>query len=177
MLFNCHSHFSSLQNVSIINESDSKVEESDFYSVGIHPWQSAQYEDNFLLIREKAKNKKCLAIGEIGLDKLKGPVISIQLKSFEEQIKLSEEIGLPVILHCVKAWNEIQEVKKKLQPKQPWIYHGFNKVGILESVLNSEVIVSLGASILSNELLQSSVKKIPNDQLLIETDDASIDIL
>ena len=63
-------------------------------------------------LSEKLNATGCIALGEIGLDKLKGPSMEVQLAVFKEQIALSEKLELPVIIHCVRAWNELVLVKK-----------------------------------------------------------------
>ena len=176
MLYNSHSHFYDINHCTIVNKSDDNVSLDSYFSIGIHPWNANKIEDNFFTVEHLAMNKKCLAIGEIGLDKLKGPDISIQKKVFESQVLLSEKLKLPVILHCVKSWNEISMIKQKLKPIQTWVYHGFNKVGILDEVIKTGLMISIGASILSNLKLQNALEKIPNNRLLLETDDANIDI-
>jgi TatD DNase family protein len=176
MLFDCHSHFNSLNHVTILNISGVNDAYVKCFSVGIHPWESSKIEDNFLSIEHLAKGEKCIAIGEIGLDKVRGPDILIQKNVFEKQIEISEKLKLPVIIHCVKAWNELKVLKQKLNPIQVWIYHGFNKIGILEEVLESGLMISIGSSILSNVKLQMHLELIPNDKLLLETDDSQIDI-
>ena len=176
MLYNSHSHFYDLNHCTIVNKSDDNVYIDSYFSIGIHPWNANKIEDNFFTVEHLAMNKKCLAIGEIGLDKLKGPDISIQKKVFESQVLLSEKLKLPVILHCVKSWNEISMIKQKLKPIQTWVYHGFNKVGILDEVIKTGLMISIGASIFTNLQLQNLLEKIPNNRLLLETDDANIDI-
>lgn len=176
MLYNSHSHFYDLNHCTIVNKSDDNVYIDSYFSIGIHPWNANKIEDNFFTVEHLAMNKKCLAIGEIGLDKLQGPDISIQKRAFESQVLLSEKLKLPVILHCVKSWNEISMIKQKLNPIQTWVYHGFNKVGILNDVLKNGLMISIGASIFTNLQLQNLLEKIPNNRLLLETDDANIDI-
>ena len=176
MLIDIHSHIRDDNYLTIVNKSDSNVLESDCFSFGIHPWNASEIEDNFLNFENEITSKKCLAIGEIGLDKLKGPSIEIQKKTFLKQIEISEKYELPIIIHCVKSWNEIFEIKKSLNPKQTWIFHGFNKVGILNEVLKSDVYISIGSSILTNIKLQEIVNLIPNNRLFLETDDSNLDI-
>ena len=176
MLIDIHSHKRNDNYLTIINKSDSNVLEIDSFSFGIHPWNASKIEDNFLNFENEISSKKCLAIGEIGLDKLKGPSIDIQRKEFLKQIEISEKHEFPIILHCVKSWNEILEIKKFIKPKQPWILHGFNKVGIVNEVLKNNVYISIGSSILTNFKLQDVLSLIPNDRLFLETDDSNLDI-
>lgn len=174
-LFDSHSHFKREKSNAIVNV-DLQPIETEYFSLGIHPYHANLIEDNFLKIEQNTSKKNCLAIGEIGLDKLKGPDFEIQKEVFTKQILIAERMELPVILHCVKSWNEILEIKHQIQPKQTWIFHGFNKVGILRSVLKEGVMISIGASILTNKKLQEALLTIPNECLLLETDDALIDI-
>lgn len=176
MLIDIHSHKRNVNYLTIVNKSDSNVTESDCFSFGIHPWNTSEIEDNFLNFEKEISLIKCLAIGEIGLDKLNGPKIDVQKKVFLKQIEISEKYELPIILHCVKSWNEISEIRKLLNPIQSWIYHGFNKAGIINEVLKSDIYVSIGSSIFTNIKLQEIVNLIPNDKLFLETDDSNLDI-
>jgi TatD DNase family protein len=176
MLFNIHSHFSSKKSNVIFNKSEDNTDEYNYFSSGIHPWHATENEKLISSISIDAVNKKCLAIGEIGLDKLNGSKFEIQKSVFLKQIQISEEMNLPVILHCVKAWNDLEIIKKEVKPKQTWIYHGFNKSNILKNVLENGIMISIGASIFSNIKLQEIINKIPNSSLFLETDDSKIDI-
>ena len=176
MLIDIHSHKRNVNYLTIVNKSDSNVTESDCFSFGIHPWNTSEIEDNFLNFEKEISLIKCLAIGEIGLDKLNGPKIDVQKKVFLKQIEISEKYELPIILHCVKSWNEISEIRKLLNPIQSWIYHGFNKAGIINEVLKSDIYVSIGSSIFTNIKLQEIVNLIPNERLFLETDVSNLDI-
>jgi TatD DNase family protein len=70
----------------------------------------------------------------------------------------------------VKAWNEILAIKKELKPNQPWIYHGFRKSNLVESVLDSGCFVSIGTAIIYDQKLQQAIQNIPLGKLFIETD-------
>ena len=63
-----------------------------------------------------------------------------------------------------------------MNPIQSWIYHGFNKAGIINEVLKSDIYVSIGSSIFTNIKLQEIVNLIPNERLFLETDDSNLDI-
>jgi TatD DNase family protein len=153
------------------------IRDAGFFSVGIHPWDADAFNEYKLnLIKELAIHSRCVAIGEIGLDKLKGPSMEIQIQTFRKQVQLAEEISLPVIIHCVKAWNELREIRRQIQPKSPWIYHGFSKASILNEVLIEGMIVSFGKDILNNSKLHSAIIDLPMSKMLFETDDSAIGI-
>lgn len=138
-----------------------------YFSSGIHPMHAVEAELNTEIFR----NPRCLAVGECGLDKHIDVPLPDQLEIFEKQIAFSEAVKLPLILHCVKAWNETEQTRKKLKPKQTWIFHGFRKTNLLENVLRSNVMVSIGTAILYDLKLQEIISSIPDDMLFLETDD------
>lgn len=175
MLINVHTHFSTGRSIEVVSRTFGDILKNN-YSFGVHPWNSETYLEKVHSMIDLIADKRCLAIGEIGLDKLKGPDIEIQKKVFIQQLKIAEENKLPVILHCVKAWNELKKIKKDIQPKQPWIFHGFAKTSILNEVLDEKIMISLGVAILNNSKLQQTLLNIPIDQLFLETDDAQVSI-
>ncbi len=120
------------------------------------------------------QNPYCLTIGECGLDKLIPIPLPDQLDCFEMQIRLSEQYELPLILHCVKAWNEVIQVRRKMNPKQTWIFHGFRKTTLLESVLTEGLMVSIGTAVLHDQKLQEVIPQIPGDRLFLETDSDAV---
>lgn len=176
MLFDVHSHHFTTKNDVIFNSSGFGTIENGFFSVGIHPWEAENFNVYSSTIERMINSSNCLAVGEIGLDKLKGPAISIQTEVFKSQVKLAEQVGLPVIIHCVKAWNELKMIRIEMKVKQPWIFHGFSKSSILEDVLSSGLMISIGVAVLHQSKLQNAITKIPMERLFLETDDAAIDI-
>lgn len=172
MYINIHTHFSTGRHIELVNRTFTDVL-TDYYSFGIHPWEIDKWVTKQDEIEFFASNPACLAIGEIGIDKLKGPEIQLQIELFTYQIGISEKLKMPVILHCVRSWNELLTLKNELKPQQAWIYHGFNKASILPSVLDANVYISIGASILTNKKLQKALETIPLDRLFLETDDST----
>jgi len=172
MQFNIHTHVSSGQATEIVNSTGNQVE-FQLFSVGIHPWDSENSTLKIGGLSEKLNSKRCIALGEIGLDKLKGPSMEIQLSVFKEQIALSEELELPVIIHCVRAWNELKQVKKALNPKQIWIFHGFTKTRLYKEVLENGFYISIGTAVFTDEKVQEILLAIPNERLFLETDNSN----
>jgi len=148
------------------------------FSIGLHPWFLSQFNfENDLRILENSI-KTSIAIGECGLDKVCSIDWDLQKKSFVNQIILSEKYHKPLIIHCVKAFNEIMKFKDDFQPEMPWIMHGFNKKTILlEQLIEKEFYISLGEKVLQNENWVTNVYKIiPIEKLFFETDDNEIAI-
>lgn len=141
-------------------------EEKMLFSYGIHPKNVLEndFREDILL------HPDCVAVGEAGLDKLIDVPMEAQIAAFEMQVLLSEKHRLPLILHCVKAWNEVVQVRRKLRPEQRWIFHGFRKTALLESVLAEGLMVSIGTAVLYDRKLQQTVAEIPDNRLFLETD-------
>lgn len=175
MFINIHTHFNTGRQIEVVSRTFEDVL-PDYFSFGIHPWEIDKWESKLDLFTPFLSKKGCLAVGEIGLDKLKGPDINKQIAVFKRQIEFSEEFNLPVILHCVKAWNELKSLKRELKPEQPWIFHGFTKSTLTEEVLNEGIYISIGNAILTSPTLQSALKNIPLNRLFLETDDAECSI-
>lgn len=166
MLYNFHTHFRKKEGTEIFNLGDEIKMTETYFSIGIHPKDSEKEDFNELLLDQE----NCLAVGEIGLDKLISVPLEQQLKIFKNQISLSEKHELPVIIHCVKAWNELLATKKELKPKQKWIFHGFSKTSLIDEVLKNDLFIGIGTRILFDEKLQECLLKIPLDKILLETD-------
>ena len=98
-----------------------------YASIGLHPWflsQSSFMEDKASLVEALAR-KEFIAIGEAGLDKLCDTDWDLQVDAFLFQAELSARLDMPLIIHCVKAHNEIMQLKRRLNPANSWIIHGF----------------------------------------------------
>ncbi|WP_430814395.1 TatD family hydrolase [Carboxylicivirga sp. RSCT41] len=164
--------------ISIENIDASGIQEhfnpSHLVSAGIHPWHiDDSYKAQLEKIKELTRDKNTIAIGECGLDKLRGPKLSIQQEVFLAQIDLSEEQGLPLIIHCVKAYTEIIKLRKDVQPSQAWIFHGFNaSKETMEQALKYDFHFSFGQSLFNPGSKASTILPfIPNNRLFLETDD------
>lgn len=147
--------------------------EIPFYSIGIHPWHcdGARLVQDLIFIESKLKLNSCLAIGECGLDKRIDHPLSLQLEVFEKQLALAETHRKPVIIHCVAAFQELIEVKNRLQITVPMIVHGFSKnEQIANQLLANGFYISFGKYLLKDPQLELVFKTIPNDQFFLETD-------
>ena len=175
-MFNFHTHIK--QNNAIVNidsVDDFIYDENCFYSLGNHPWNEKMSMNK--LKKAIKNNKNIVALGECGLDKLKSEYFfDKQIEVLQEQINLSEQIKMPIILHVVKAFNEIIKLKKERQPIQKWVIHGFRNYKHSEDLLQNGFYLSFGEHLLKNEALQQSFIGIDLDRIFIETDDSNADI-
>lgn len=142
------------------------------FSCGVHPWYSENATPQLNFLEEIAGDNRIIFIGEAGYDKLKGPKMAIQTCVFERQIELSERLHKPLVIHCVKAWDELLASYNKYQPKQPWIIHGYRgKPELTRRLLKFGFLFSIG-----DKFNKDSVKDIPLDRIFCETDVSDIDI-
>ncbi|HWR93598.1 MAG TPA: TatD family hydrolase [Flavobacterium sp.] len=144
-----------------------------FYSIGIHPWKIDEniVEAELLIVEDKLKNNKCLALGECGLDKRIETNLDLQTQVFEKQLLLAEKYKKPVVIHCVAAFQEVIAIKKKMKISVPMIIHGFSKNSqIANQLTENGFYVSFGKYLLRNPELEFVFKNIPNNQFFLETD-------
>lgn len=144
-----------------------------YYSSGIHPWDVdstvLSINDIYNLVE---KEKRIVAIGEVGLDKLSVSSYTRQQEIFEEHIKLGKEANLPLIIHCVKAWDDLIALYKKYKPAKPWIIHGFRG-----NAQQAEQLAKIGFLFSVGEFYnEESVKVLFPDYLFLETDESPLDI-
>ncbi|WP_395047616.1 TatD family hydrolase [Flavobacterium sp.] len=173
---NLHTHkFSDNSNVlEIVNQYPQEFDVNIlFYSIGIHPWyiNESRVEADLQIIEEKLQLQNCLALGECGLDKRIEISMKIQTQVFEKQLRLAIKYKKPVILHCVSAYEEIIEIKKRLQVDIPMIIHGFSKnEQVAKSLLDNGFYLSFGKYLLRNPELELVFSSVPNDKFFLETD-------
>ncbi|HRX16802.1 MAG TPA: TatD family hydrolase [Spirochaetota bacterium] len=94
-------------------------------ALGIHPWYT---NNDYMLYLDKLSlyMSDLHAIGETGLDKLRGN-FTLQKASFIEHIRLADHLGLTLVVHCVKAFDELYAIISKEKPKTSILIHGYNK--------------------------------------------------
>ena len=168
--------------IQIVNlDLKSPCPEQGYYSYGIHPWAldkaDFQIEEALSLLEARLQSPNVLALGEAGLDKFHAD-FEQQIRLFERQIVLSENMKKPMILHDVKSHNEIVALRKKHRAKQPWIVHGFNGTAQDAAQLTRQgIFLSVGESLLHpDRKIYNSLKTIDIDYIFFETDMAEIGI-
>lgn len=147
-------------------------------SVGIHPWYIRDDGTTQLVtLRDMLQtNPAILAIGECGLDKVTEIDWQTQELVFAAQLQLANEFAKPVIVHCVRAYQEVLQQVKAAKSTIPIIMHGFNKSKELaEQLLLQDFYLSLGADILKGRQ-DPLIRRIPLDRLFLETDNSTIPI-
>lgn len=181
--FNLHSHYSAkkVNETAIcsftVADASEINDDIEFFSIGLHPWfiNSSTLETDLETIANLAKKPNCVAIGECGLDRLKGPDLEIQANVFARQLEIANFAGKPVVIHCVRAFPELLAVKKEFKTTTPWIIHGFSgKPATAQQLLQHDIYISFGVRMLESDQLKKTVKAIPIDRLFLETDESEL---
>jgi TatD DNase family protein len=149
------------------------------YTFGIHPWflNEDNYKRLIASVRNLANHSDIIAIGEAGFDRLRGPAIELQREAFEEQVAISEETRKPVIIHCVRAWDELLSFQKKLKPKMPWLVHGFRgNFELAGQLLSKGMYLSFWFDFILRSESRDLLRRLPVDKIFLETDGAEVDI-
>jgi TatD DNase family protein len=154
--------------------------QSGFYTLGLHPWfidrQDCQVALEKIIAVQDDPNM--LGIGESGLDKAIDIDLAVQLEVFNSQIALAEKFHKPLIIHCVRAYNELLQCKKHSHNAVPWIIHGFTgKPELARQLVRQGFYLSFGQALLhGNANLCKVLSETPLEKLFLETDAAEISI-
>lgn len=181
MFINIHSHYPAVQNEFVIQSlyaQYQRVIAAGNYSVGWHPWYitSITAADELLLLQQYASAKNVLAIGECGLDKVCTTDFALQQQLFTAQIILANQLQKPLIIHCVRAYEEVHQLLQQQHNSVPVIFHGFNKNGALaQQLISKGYYLSFGKAVLQ-PAMQEVLHALPPDKIFFETDDSDSSI-
>lgn len=158
-----------------INESLKIAEQNEniYLEIGYHPSEANIINDEDLKELEiiAKKNKKVIAIGEIGLDyHWEKDNKDRQKELFKKQINIAKKLKLPIVIHSRDAFQDTYDILKEVNYKG--VIHCFS--GNIE---NANMYLSLGYYLgiggvltFKNTNLKETIKKIPLDRILLETD-------
>jgi len=149
------------------------------FTAGIHPWHLNDNNREKLLdyVRNIAGNPGLIAFGEAGFDKLRGPSAEIQRSVFAEQVKIADEHGKPLVIHCVRSWDELLASHKNLKPKTPWMVHGFRgKKELALQLIKRGMYLSFWFDFVLRPESSDLIRFLPKERIFLETDGADADI-
>lgn len=144
------------------------------YSIGIHPWNTIANpsSEKWEMFETLAKLPCVVAIGECGIDKLRGGSLFQQILIMKRQIDISEKLNKPLVIHDVKAHDIIAAYRKKSKTTQNWVIHGFRaKPSVAKMLTDLGIYLSFG-----EKFNPDSLKSAPKDKILAETDESPLPI-
>ena len=168
-----------VDNIMVHEDRRPVISEGVAFTVGAHPWFLTPDNRSTMMdrVREFSVHPGVIAIGETGFDRLKGASPDIQKEVFIEHSEIAESLGMPLIIHCVRAYDEILGMKKSLRPRVPWLLHGFRgKPELVRQLISKGIYLSAWVEWAIRPVSANSLKEIPSDLFFLETDGFDIGI-
>lgn len=171
VITNFHSHDTSAQEALIsVDIDDFKPQYGKVYSVGLHPWHIGDdWQQKIEKLKEAAQHQLVVAIGETGLDSLKGPSLEVQEQVMQAHINIASASGKPLIIHCVRTSQQVLKLWRDNPEAHnvAWVIHGFRgNENVARQLLDAGFYLSYGSKHNAEALAIT-----PIDHLLVETDD------
>ena len=173
----CHTHSAAPQPRAVVCVSPAGFDPmpGQLYSVGIHPWDPGEAtEENFSRLEAAATLPQVVAVGEAGIDSLRGGPMFRQMLAFRRQIEISEKACKPLVIHDVRAHDTVAGLRRDYSPRQPWIIHGFRgKPSVVRMMTgaSADIYFSFG-----EKFNPDTLRTVPPERVLAETDCSALSI-
>lgn len=143
--------------------------------LGIHPSEVKDWDDSFVdKIKEYSKNKKIVAIGEIGLDYYwDKSFIDLQKEVFIKQIKLANELNLPIDIHDREAHKDTFDIIQEHNKGSVVIMHCFSgSTEFAKECVKAGYYLGLGGVVTfkNAKKMKEVAIEIPLERIILETD-------
>ena len=148
----------------------------DFFyaAVGVHPYDAETVDGDMIQkLSALAKNKKVVAIGDTGLDyHYEGFDKGVQKRAFVMQAALADSLNMPVIIHNRESTEDIINILKESKPKNAIIHCYSGSIESAKIFLGMGYYISFSGTVTfkNAKKLKETLKYMPDDRLLIETD-------
>ena len=143
--------------------------------LGVHPSEVRDWTDNLIdKIKTYSQNKKIIGIGEIGLDYYWDKSFNdLQKEVFIKQIKLANELNLPISIHDREAHKDTFDILKEYNKNSTIIMHCFSgSLDFAKECVKAGFYLALGGVVTFKNAvkIKEVAKWIPIERLLLETD-------
>lgn len=154
-----------------------------YWAAGLHPWWCENYlRENSVehlsgFLEAAISDPRCVALGETGLDAIKGGPLALQMQSLEIHLQIANKFSRPIILHAHKTQSDLLQQIKPYVQRLTGVVHAFS--GSYEQAkqwVDAGFYLGIG-SVITYERAQKTrqaIQKIPLDALLLETDAPSM---
>ena len=149
--------------------------ENVFGMLGVHPSEVKDWDDSIIdKIKEYSGSKKIVAIGEIGLDYYWDKSFNdLQKEVFIKQIKLANELGLPIDVHDREAHKDTFDIIKEYNKNSKVVMHCFSgSPEFAKECIKEGWYLALGGVVTFKNVVKMKevATEIPLEKLLLETD-------
>lgn len=146
------------------------------FSIGVHPWRAdateEQLRDAHAQIERCAQTDGFVAIGECGLDWVSNVARETQMAVFERQLELANCLSVPVVLHCVRAFEEVMNALKQSSVKRV-VFHSFiGSAQQIERVAREGYLCSFSPRSLASSRTCEAIRSVASSAVLVESDES-----
>lgn len=149
--------------------------ENVFSMFGIHPQDASKFNEASLSrMKNLLNDKKCVAVGEIGLDyHYEYSPKNVQKEVFIKQMELAVEINKPVSIHCRSAYEDMLKILRTLNKIPKGVIHCFSgNLNEAKEVLDMGFLIGIDGPCTypKSDKLKDVIANVPINKLLVETD-------
>jgi len=141
---------------------------------GLHPYWCDQHTlKDLVALEQMISNEMCVAVGECGLDyRPQQASKKAQLNFFKAQLNIASNAKLPVVIHSVRATEDIIKTLKNHSNLQGMVHGYSGSTEQARQLIDMGFYISIGGSVTFNNAkkVRETAKNIPLSALLIETD-------
>lgn len=147
-----------------------------YYALGLHPhFIDDSSEQQLTLLADKLMlgDIKCIALGEVGLDKFATAHTELQERLFIKQLLLAQQLNLPLIIHCVQRQGRMLALLKEHGFTQGGVYHAFSgSLEVAREFIKLGFKLGVGGVITHPHAkkVRQTIAQLPLESLLLETD-------
>ncbi|UZJ44296.1 TatD family hydrolase [Marinimicrobium sp. C6131] len=145
-----------------------------YFAAGMHPWWLDRAGEGWeSACRDFLAHPRCVAVGECGLDKHIDTPMSEQEALLEVHLEMARACDKPIILHCVKAHNELIRQLKRHRFSRGGVVHAFSgSADIAQTYWQMGFRLGVGGVITYERArkTRAAVSRVPLEALLLETD-------
>lgn len=149
----------------------------DFFKrmIGLHPCSVKEdYKEQLEVIKHELDTQECIAVGEIGMDLYwDKSTRNIQEEAFLIQCDWASHGDLPIVVHARDSTQELIDILNVNYPMNvPGVFHCFSgNQQEAEKIVSMGMYLGIGGVVtFKNTNLRDTLKEIPLDRILIETD-------
>lgn len=148
-----------------------------FPAYGLHPWFIYESTD-LSIIRSYIIRNDTVAVGEIGLD-FSPPCLpaDIQKQAFISQLEMAADLGLPVLIHCRKAYGELYEILHRYKGRIKGVLHSYSGgKDVAPRFADLDYYFSFSGSVTRKNAVKyhRTAEAVPLERMLLETDAPAI---